>query len=73
MAAFKVKPLSDDLSFGARIAGLDLANIKNSDIRRQINDVFLDRGMIVFENTDGSNAMQVALSEVFHCAEPLPP
>ncbi|MBY0420738.1 MAG: TauD/TfdA family dioxygenase [Parvularculaceae bacterium] len=61
----KISPLSDALPFGARISGVDLENVARADVRKQINDVFEDRGMIVFENVEPSAAMQVALSEVF--------
>lgn len=65
MATITVSALSDELSFGARIDGVDFDNVKDPAVRQQINDVFTDRGMIVFENVDPSAAMQVALSEVF--------
>ena len=65
MATIKVRPLSDELSFGARVTGVDLANAAEAGVRQQINEVFHDRGMIVFEDMEPSNAMQVALSEVF--------
>ena len=60
-----VRPLADGLPFGARIAGVTRENSKDAAIRAQINEVFTDQGMIVFEGVEPSNAMQVALSEVF--------
>lgn len=60
-----VHPLSDDLPFGARIGGVTRENARDGDVRAQINAVFEDRGMIIFEDMETSNAMQVALSEVF--------
>jgi taurine dioxygenase len=60
-----VCPLSDDLPFGARISGATRENSRDPEVRSQINQVFIDRGMIVFEGVEPSNAMQVALSEVF--------
>lgn len=60
-----VTPLSDDLPFGARIAGVTMDNVHDADVRGQINDVFTDRGMIIFEGMEPTNAMQIALSEVF--------
>jgi taurine dioxygenase len=60
-----VRPLSDDLPFGARIIGVTRENSTDADVRRQINDVFTARGLIVFEEAEPTNAMQVALSEVF--------
>jgi taurine dioxygenase len=65
MSKIDVGPLSDDLPFGARIRGVTLENAKDEDVRRQINEVFTDRGMIIFEEMEPTNAMQVALSEVF--------
>jgi taurine dioxygenase len=65
MTKISVSTLSDDLSFGARINGVDIDNLKDLEVRQQINDVFVDRGMIVFEGVEPTNAMQVALSEVF--------
>ncbi|MEZ5744827.1 MAG: TauD/TfdA family dioxygenase [Sphingomonadaceae bacterium] len=60
-----VKPLSDDLPFGARITGVTMANVGDADVQREINEVFTDRGMIIFEEMEPTNAMQIALSEVF--------
>lgn len=61
----QVRPLSDDLPFGARIAGVTREICADLEVRCQINEVFTDRGMIVFEGVEPTNAMQVALSEVF--------
>jgi taurine dioxygenase len=65
MAAIEVRPLQDDLPFGARITGVTRENLKDEQVRRQIGDVFEDRGMIVFEGIEPSSEMQVALSNVF--------
>jgi taurine dioxygenase len=65
MTTLSVSPLSDELPFGVRITGITLASTKDEDVRKQINKVFTDRGMIVFENVEPTNAMQVALSEMF--------
>jgi taurine dioxygenase len=65
MASIKVRPLSDALSFGARITGANVDTVRDEGIRKEINDVFWDRGMIVFEEVEPSLQMQVALSEVF--------
>jgi len=63
--SIEVRPLSDELSFGARVTGVTRGNSGDPDVRRRINEAFIDRGMIVFEGVEPSNAMQVALSEVF--------
>jgi taurine dioxygenase len=65
MPSISVKPLSDDLTFGARITGVDRENAKDDAVRAQINVVFEERGMIVFEGMEPSDAMQTALSDVF--------
>jgi taurine dioxygenase len=65
MTKITVSALSDDLSFGARIDGVNAENVMDPEVREQINTVFTERGMIVFENMDPSNRMQADLSEVF--------
>jgi taurine dioxygenase len=65
MASINVNVLRDDLPFGARISGVAWNTIEDADVRRQINQVFEERGMIVFEDMEPSSEMQVALSTVF--------
>jgi taurine dioxygenase len=65
MASITVRPLQDDLPFGARITGVTEEVLKDEAVRRQINEVFEDRGMIIFEDVEPSSRMHVALSNVF--------
>ena len=65
MATIGVEPLRDDLPFGLRISGVTLAALQDDPTRRQINALFEERGMIVFENVEPSSRLHVALSEVF--------
>lgn len=65
MTVISIGPLSDDLPFGARVKGVTLENSTDGDVRREVSRVFVDRGMILFEDMEPSNAMQMALSEVF--------
>ena len=65
MSSISVVPLQDDLPFGARVRGLTHDNIQDPAIRAQINQVFEDRGMIVFEDVEPSAKMQVAISNIF--------
>ena len=65
MAGITVRNLRDDLGFGAIVDGLTWDNIEDPAIRRQINDVFEDRGMIVFENVEPSQKMHLAISNIF--------
>lgn len=65
MAAFKVEPLREDLKFGARISGVTFEVLEDPAKREQMNAVFEDRGMIVFEDVEPSSRMHVAISNVF--------
>ena len=65
MTALDVRPLIEGRAFGARIGGLTMAQTKDPDVRRQINDLFEAKGVIVFEDVEPSGEMHVALSDVF--------
>ncbi|MFA7587713.1 MAG: TauD/TfdA family dioxygenase [Novosphingobium sp.] len=60
-----VRPLQEGLSFGARIGGVTAAMTRDPAIREEINDIFHAKGVIIFEGVEPSDAMQLALSEVF--------
>ena len=60
-----VTALRDDLPFGARISGVTFEVLQDAAICRQVNAVFEDRGMIVFENVEPTSKMHVAISDVF--------
>lgn len=65
MAHLDIRPLQEDLSFGVRIRGVTRAQLQAEALRRQINDLFERKGMIVFEEIEPSSEMHVALSNVF--------
>ena len=65
MSSIKIRPLSDELSFGARVTGVTEGNATDETVRAEINATFEDRGMIVFEGMEPSDRMQTALSDVF--------
>ena len=65
MASINVRPLQDDLSFGARVSGVTQELLQDEAVRRELNDIFEDRGMIVFEDLEPTGQMHVALSNVF--------
>ncbi|MBU6269381.1 MAG: TauD/TfdA family dioxygenase [Sphingomonadales bacterium] len=60
-----VRPLEAHLPFGVRIGGLTLEILKDATIRDEIDRLFIQHGMIVFENVENSDAMQLALSSCF--------
>lgn len=59
------RPLRDDLDFGARVAGLALDDLADEALRAELNRLFEDRGVIVFEEVEPSARMHAALSNVF--------
>jgi taurine dioxygenase len=65
MSSIEVAPLRSDLAFGARISGVNQQTLKDDAIRRQLNDVFEDRGLIVFEDVEPTGQMHLAISNVF--------
>lgn len=65
MASIKVRNLRDDLSFGSIIEGVDHAALLDEAVRAELNAVFEDRGVIVFENVEQTPKMHVTLSKVF--------
>lgn len=65
MTGIVVKPLGEDLSFGAEVEGLDWNTIADETVRERLRALFVERGMIVFRDMEPSAKMQVALSKVF--------
>jgi|GEM_PF-619462 len=65
MVGISVRRLRDDLNFGSRIDGVNWQTLADPAVRDEIKSVFVERGMIVFENMEPSAKMQVALSKVF--------
>jgi taurine dioxygenase len=65
MSLFHTRPLDDALPFGIRIGGLTLAELENAETRDEIDRLFVDHGMIVFEEVEQSDAMQLAISSCF--------
>lgn len=64
-ADITVRDLEGGFSFGARVDGVNWSNLYNEGIRTQLQDLFEDRGLIIFENMDPSSKMHVELSKVF--------
>lgn len=65
MAGIKIRPLSDELPFGARIRGVTRANAADADVRAEVGEVFTRAGMIVFEDMAPDNTTQMAVSSIF--------
>lgn len=65
MASITVRPLQDDFPFGARVGGVNYETLADQGVRKQLVDLFEDRGMIVFEDVEPTARMQVEISNVF--------
>jgi len=60
-----VRPLQEGLPFGVRIGGLTVDILADAAVRNEIDQLFIQHGMIVFEDVENSDAMQLALSSCF--------
>lgn len=65
MTKIEVSALRDGLPFGAKVAGLDWSNIESEAVRSRLRNVYVDRGVIVFEGMERSSDMQLAVSDIF--------
>ncbi len=66
MARMDVRPLQEGLPFGIRIGGLTREAVEgDAGLRKEIDDLFIRHGMIIFEDVENSDAMQLALSSCF--------
>jgi taurine dioxygenase len=65
MAEIVVKPLADDLPFGARVTGVTQDALKDEALRRRLVELFEDKGLIIFEEMEPTSLLHVTLSGVF--------
>lgn len=61
----KIRDLRSDLSFGSRVTGVTYEALADQSVRDELNRVFEERGLIVFEDMEPSGKMHVTLSNVF--------
>lgn len=60
-----VRPVRDDLPFGARIGGVTEDDLRDEGLRSAINDLFEEHGLLILEGAEPSPRMQVAFSNCF--------
>lgn len=65
MSSIHVRPLREDLSFGARVTGVTLALLEDQQVRDRLRRVFHERGVILFEEVEPDGGLQVEISKVF--------
>jgi taurine dioxygenase len=63
--SLKIQPLGQELSFGARVEGLTPSMTQDPATRAELNALFENRGLLIFEQVEPTAAMHVALSQVF--------
>lgn len=66
---FEVSPLVDGLAFGARVSGLTLAMLSDETVRKQLYDLWIDKGVVLFRDGESSTEMQIELSRCFGTPE----
>jgi taurine dioxygenase len=65
MTSIKVRNLGNEYSYGSIVEGLNWDTIKDDGVRADLNEIFQERGLIVFSGVEPSAKMQVAISNVF--------
>ena len=65
MTGIRVRDLRDDLSFGSIVENLNWESLADEGVRAELNAIFEDRGVILFDGMEPSGKMHVAISKVF--------
>lgn len=65
MTEISVSPLKEDLPFGRRVRGVTMAATEDEGTRQLLKDLFVEHGVLLFEDMEPSDPLQVALSNVF--------
>ncbi len=65
MTTVTVRPIRDDLSFGARVSGVTVDLLGDPEVRGRLNEAFEEHGLLIFEAVEPTPEMQVAISTVF--------
>jgi len=65
MTTMTVRPVRDDLSFGAHVSGVSHDELRDADVRAQLNELFERYGLLIFEGVEPTPTMQVEFSTVF--------
>jgi taurine dioxygenase len=65
MTTMTVRPVRDDLSFGARVEGITQDDLRDPELRAQITNLFEEHGLLIFEGVEPTPKMQVAVSTIF--------
>lgn len=61
---FTVEQLSPDLSYGKKVRGITLEQLENPDTRAQLQDIFIQDGIIIFADCKVSHELHIGLSRI---------
>lgn len=65
MTGITISPLKEGLPFGRRVHGVTMAATGDVETREYLQGLFVEHGVLLFEDMEPSDALQVALSNVF--------
>jgi taurine dioxygenase len=63
--SMSIRPLSDELPFGTRVAGVTHVLLSDPGVCKEIRAIFERSGLVIFEDVEQTSRMHVALSNVF--------
>jgi taurine dioxygenase len=64
MTHFETAPLADNLPFGAIVSGLEFEDLRDTETRRRLRDLWIREGVLVFRSIEGESA-HLELSRCF--------
>jgi taurine dioxygenase len=59
-----MQPLADHLGFGVEVSGLVISHLKYPQVRKELHDLWIDQGVVVFRGLEGEDA-HIELSQCF--------
>jgi taurine dioxygenase len=62
---YDVRPLADGLPFGSVVSRLDPATLEDPTVARSLRELWIERGVVLFQGLPGGLATHVRLSRVF--------
>jgi len=65
MSGIGIEPVREDLAFGARITGIGWDNVRDPEVRAQVQAAFEASGVLVFSGVESSSEMQVEIASIF--------
>jgi taurine dioxygenase len=69
-SAYQVVPLCENIPFGATVSGLTREHLEQSDVRRDLNALWIEHGVLLFRGGESSQQMHLDLSRCFGPLEP---